>query len=194
MFSKELKQFQRSMSFSNMVCIFFKLSVFQLSTPPLTFGPRACLSLLTMSSSGSLVLSGAGGWQDGRVLFVGQQCVRGENETRRWLCSSFRRLHGPTYLRVSSLLLGASPQLFLLRPVRPAAGHSDGPRRRRQSDLLVWQSALHGVLGLDRQGHHSVLIIHSPWKFDTMWMYVNVGIDAYICRCVWLHLCFCVCA
>lgn len=50
-----------------------------------------------------------------------------------------------------------SPKVFLLRPVRQATGHSDGSRWRRQWDVLVWGSAVHGVLGFHRQGKSVVL-------------------------------------
>lgn len=44
------------------------------------------------------------------------------------------------------------PQLFLLRPIRQAAGHTDGSWWCRQWDVLVWWPTVHGVLGFHCQG------------------------------------------
>lgn len=87
MFSKELKEFQRSMSFSNMVrpsLRFFRFLVFfvfffQFSLHPLSLPPVLTCHFRTVPSSGSLILSDAGRRQDGRLLVVGQQRVRGES-------------------------------------------------------------------------------------------------------------------
>lgn len=50
------------------------------------------------------------------------------------------------------------PQLFLLHPVRQAAGHSDGSRWRSQWNVLVWWAAVHGVLGFHCQGKSAMML------------------------------------
>lgn len=74
------------------------------------------------------------------MLLVGQQRVSGT--------ATLELILG----HVCELRVSPSPQLFLFGPVRETAGHPDGPRRRRKSDVLVRGAAVHGLLGLHCQG------------------------------------------
>lgn len=92
--------------------------------------------------SGPVIMFDAGRWENGGVLFVGQQCV--------CKVSTFDLVFRQMFM--SSHWCFFFPQLFLLHPIRQAAGHADGSRRCRQWNALVRWPAVHGVLGLHCQG------------------------------------------
>lgn len=127
-----------------------------------------------MSSSGSLILSDAGRWQNRSVFFMGQQCVRRAQRKHNLIF----RLMSVFILTCVFLLF---PKVFLLRPVRQATGHSDGSRRRRQWDVLVWGSAVHGVLGFHCQGKSVVLRHGTRTTYVTGYVFMVVFF--------WFHRC-----
>lgn len=75
-----------------------------------------------------------------------------------------------------------SAQLFLLHPVWPAAGHPDGPRRRCQSDVLVWRAAVLGVLGLHCQGENILMDVDGQNAFMQVSFLCSTGLALPFCQ------------
>ncbi len=74
------------------------------------------------------------------------------------------------------------PQLFLLRPVRQAAGHADGSWWCRQWDVLVWWPAVHGVLGFHCQGekYFNEVMLFCDVQVEGLWKMLTIQPDIVV--------------